>query len=160
MSDKKMGSVISALITLIIFVGVPYMLPQYLPPNIADMASEAGIDLPSFLNQIMVLGGVTAAITLVKGFVDKTGGIYLLASIAQNVSALAFTEVFLGIGNYASLGLTEYTINMDGAVSHITMDLRVFIYLTVGVVCLRIIQSYIKWNEAKVEAAPPGRIPP
>lgn len=160
MSDKKMGSVISALITLIIFVGVPYMLPQYLPPNITDMASEAGIDLPSFLNQIMVLGGVTAAITLVKGFVDKTGGIYLLASIAQNVSALAFTVVFLGIGNYASLGLTEYTMAMDGAVSHITMDLRVFIYLTVGVVCLRIVQSYFEWNEAKVEAAPPGRIPP
>ena len=160
MSNKKLGTVISALITLIIFVGIPYILPQYIPTRIEEIASEAGIEILPFLNQIMVLGGLTALITLIKGFVDKISIVYLLAAIGQNVSALAFTVVFLGIGNYTSLGLTEYNIDMDGAVSQITMDIRAFIYITVVVVCLRIIQSYLKWNEAKIEAAPLGRIPP
>jgi len=160
MSQRQIGSVISALVTVIIFVGIPYLLPDYLPPDIAQIMTDAGIDIPGFLNQMKILGAITAVITLVKGFVDKTSVIYLLASVVQNVSALAFTVILLGAGDYASLGLTKFTVEMDGAVSHIVMDMRVFVYLTVGVVALRIIQAYLEWGEAKVEAAPPGRIPP
>ncbi len=160
MSQRQIGSIISALITVVIFVGIPYMLPSYLPSDIAQMMTDAGIDIPSFLNQMKILGGITAMITLVKGFVEKTSVVYLLASVVQNVSALGFTVILLGAGNYASLGLTEFTVDMDGAISQIVMDMRVFVYLTIGVVALRIIQSYLEWGEAKAEAAPPGRIPP
>ena len=160
MSQRQVGSVISALITVLIFVGIPYLLPDYLPQDIAQMMTDAGIDIPSFLTQMKILGGITAMITLVKGFVDKTSVIYLLASVVQNVSALGFTVILLGAGDYASLGLTEFTVDMEGAVSQIVMDMRMFVYLTVGVVALRIIQSYLEWGEAKAEAAPPGRIPP
>jgi hypothetical protein len=160
MSQRKVGSVISALVTVLIFVGIPYLLPDYLPPDIAQMMTDAGIDIPGFLNQMKILGGITAIITLVKGFVDKTSVIYLLASVVQNVSALGFTVILLGAGDYASLGLTEFTVDMEGAVSQIVMDMRIFVYLTIGVVALRIIQSYLEWGEAKAEVAPPGRIPP
>lgn len=160
MSQRQIGSIISALITVIIFVGVPYMLPSYLPPDIAQMVTDAGVDISGFLNQMKILGAITAVLTLVKGFVDKTSVAYLLASVFQNVSALGFTVVLLGAGDYASLGLAEFTVDMGGAVSHIVMDMRVFVYLTIGVVALRIIQSYLEWGEAKAEAAPPGRIPP
>ena len=160
MSQRQVSSVISALVTVLIFVGIPYLLPSYLPPDIAQMMTDAGIDMPVFLNQMKILGGITAMITLVKGFVDKTSVIYLLASVVQNISALGFTVILLGAGDYASLGLTEFTVDMEGAVNQIVMDMRVFVYLTVGVVALRIIQSYLEWGEAKAEAAPPGRIPP
>jgi hypothetical protein len=160
MSQRQIGSVISALITALIFVGIPFLLPSYLPPDIAQMMTDAGMDIPGFLNQMKILGGITAIITLVKGFVDKTSLIYLLASVVQNVSALGFTVILLGAGDYASLGLTEFTVDMEGMVSQIIMDMRVFVYLTVAVVALRIIQSYLEWGEAKAEAAPPGRIPP
>ncbi len=160
MSQRQIGSIISALVTVIIFVGIPYMLSSYLPPDIAQMMTDASIEIPVFLNQMKILGGITAVITLVKGFVDKTSVAYLLASVVQNISALGFAVILLGAGDYASLGLTEFTVEMDGAVSQIVMDMRVFVYLTIGVVALRIIQSYLEWGEAKAEAAPPGRIPP
>ncbi len=160
MSQRQIGSVISALVTLLIFVGIPYLLPSYMPPDIAQMMTDAGIDIPEFLNYMKILGGITALITLVKGFVDKTSVVYLLASVVQNVSALAFTVILLGAGDYMSLGLTEFTVDVEGVVNQIVLDMRVFVYLTVGVVALRIIGSYLEWGEARVEAAPPGRIPP
>ena len=160
MSKRQVGSVINALVTVLIFVGIPYLLPGYLPPDIVQMMTDAGIDIPSTLNQMKILGGITALITLVKGFVDKTSLVYLLASVVQNISALGFTIILLGAGDYASLGVTEFTVDIDGGFSQIVMDMRAFVYLTVSVVTLRIIQSYLEWGEAKEEAAPPGRIPP
>ncbi|MCW4051088.1 MAG: hypothetical protein NWE89_15295 [Candidatus Bathyarchaeota archaeon] len=159
MSNRKVGALISALITLVIFVGIPYMLPDYLEPETMEMAAEYGFDLPSLFNQMMIIGAVTAGLTLIKGFVDETSGIFLLVAIAQNVSTLAFTVVLLGAGNVMNLGLTSFTINQGGVVSQITMDLRVFIYLTFLTVGLKVVQVYLEWNETRKAAAPPGRIP-
>ena len=158
MAKNTTGAIISALITLVLFVGVPYMLPQYLPDNIIQSLVDSGFDLDGLLNQIMLIGGVTAALTLVKGFVDESSVISLLVSIAQNVSTIAFTVILLGAGNIASLGITEMNIEMEGLTSVIIMDLRVFIYFTLLTVALKVIKSYLEWNEARIESAPPGRI--
>lgn len=158
MAKNTVGAVISAAITLALFVGVPYILPQYLPPDITQSFIDSGFDLSGFLNQIMLIGAVTAALTLVRGFVDEASVISLVVSIAQNLSTIAFTVIFLGAGNIASLGITEITVDLEGLTSVITMDLRVFIYFTLLTVGLRVIKSYLEWSEARVEAAPPGRI--
>ncbi len=158
MAKNTTGAIISAAITLVLFVGIPYMLPQYLPESILQSVVDSGFDLDSFLNQIMLIGGVTAALTLVKGFVDEASVISLLVSIAQNVSTIAFTVILLGAGNVASLGITEMNIEMEGLTSVIVMDLRVFIYFTLLTVALKVIKSYLEWNEARIESAPPGRI--
>lgn len=158
MAKNTTGAIISAAITLIIFVGVPYILPQYLPENIMQSVVDSGFDLSGFLNQIMLIGALTAALTLVKGFVDEASVISLLVSVAQNVSTIAFTVILLGAGNIASLGITEMNIEVEGLTSVIVMDLRVFIYFTLLTVALRVIKSYLEWNEARIDAAPPGRI--
>lgn len=158
MAKNPVGAAISALITLILFVGIPYMLPQYLPESIMQSVVESGFDLDGFLNQIMLVGGVTAVFTLAKGFVDDSSIISLLISITQNVSTVAFTVVLLGAGNLASLGIAEIPLEMEGLSGMIVMDLRVFIYFTLLTVALRVIKSYLEWNEARIEAAPPGRI--
>ena len=99
MSTKNIRPVISAIITLILFVVVPYMLPEYIPPDINQLIAESGIDLDWFLNEIMLIGAVTATITLVKELAGKTSSVWLLASLAQNVSSLVFTLILLGAGD-------------------------------------------------------------
>jgi hypothetical protein len=158
--NEKLGAVIAALVTLILFVGVPYMLPEYLPPDIAQLLAQSGFELQGFINQIMILGAVTAALTLVKGFVGKASPISLVISVAQNLSSLAFMVVLLGAGNIASLGVTTITVAVENTTSHIVMDFSVFIYFTVLTVGLRVVEAYLDWSEAKAAAMPPGRIPP
>ena len=158
MAKNIIGAVISAAITLILFVGIPFILPQYLPTDIMQSVVDSGFDMSGFLNQIMLIGAVTAALTLAKGLVDESSVISLLVSIAQSVATIAFTVIFLGAGNVASLGVTELTVDMEGLTSVIRMDLRVFIYFTMLTVGLRVIKSYLEWNEARIDAAPPGRI--
>jgi len=159
MSAKKTRPIISAIITLILFVIVPYMLPEYIPPDVNQLIAESQIDLNWFLNQIMLVGAVTAAITLVKGLAGKTSSVWLLAALAQNVSSLVFTLILLGAGDIMSLGVVELTMDAENATNYITMNMRVLVYLSIEVVALSMIRSYLRWREACIEAAPPGRIP-
>ncbi len=158
MAKNTMGAVISAAITLILFVGVPYMLPEYLPPDMMQIVVDSGFDLSGFLNQVMLIGGVTAALTLWKGFLDEASVISLLVNIAQNVSTIAFTVILLGAGDYSTLGITELPFDIEGLTGFIRMDMRIFIYFTLLTVALKVIKSYLEWNEARIESAPPGRI--
>lgn len=159
-ANEKLGAVIAALVTLILFVGVPYMLPGYMPPDISQLLAQSGFELQGFINQIMILGAVTAALTLVKGFVGKASPISLVISVAQNLSSLAFMVVLLGAGNIASLGVTTITVTVENTTSHIVMDFSVFVYFTVLIVGLRVVEAYLDWSEAKAALMPPGRIPP
>ena len=159
MSTQRIRPVVSAIITLILFVVVPYMLPEYIPPDVNQLIAESQIDLDRFLNEIMLVGAVTAAITLVKGLAGKTSPIWLLAALAQNVSSLVFTLILFGAGDILSLGVVELTIYAENATNYIVMNMRVLIYLSIAVVALSMIRSYLRWKEARVEAAPPGRIP-
>lgn len=157
---NKTGAVISAVLTLILFVGVPYMLPDYIPADLAAQIEESGFNLSEFTNQVMMIGVATAALTLVGGFVDPTSVIALLVKIAQAGFSLILIVVFLGAGNLANLGYTTFDIAMEGVQSSIAMDLRVFVYISIGTILLKVIQVYLEWNEARIEAAPPGRIAP
>ncbi len=159
MAKNTVGAVISAAITLILFVGVPYMLPEYLPPDMMQMVVDSGFDLSGFLNQVMLIGGLTAVFTLVKGFVDEASIVSLIINIAQNVSTIAFTVILLGAGDYSTLGITQLPFDVEGLSGFIKMDMRIFIYFTFVTVALKVIKSYLEWNEARIEAAPPGRIP-
>ncbi len=157
---SKTGAVISAAITLILFVGIPYMLPSYIPPGLMVQIEQSGFDLAGFINQIMIIGAVTAGFTLVGGFVDPSSVIALVVKIAQAGSSLVFMVLLLGAGNIAGLGYTQFDIAMQGAQSSIAMDLRAFVYISIGTILLKIVQVYLEWNEARIEAAPPGRIAP
>jgi len=157
---NKTGAIISAAITLILFVGIPYLLPDYIPADLAAQIKQSGFNLADFSNQIMMIGVVTAVMTLVGGFVEPTSVIALLVKIAQAGFSLVLIIVFLGAGSIANLGYTTFDIAMEGVQSTIAMDLRVFVYISIGTILLKVIQVYLEWNEARIEAAPPGRIAP
>ena len=157
---NKTGAIISAAITLVLFVGVPYLLPDYIPSDLAAQIEESGFNLADFSEQIMMIGVVTAVFTLIGGFVEPTSVIALLVKIAQAGFSLVLIVVFLGAGSIANLGYTTFDIAMEGVQSSISMDLRVFVYLSIGTILLKVIQVYLEWNEERIEAAPPGRIAP
>jgi hypothetical protein len=158
--ESKTGAIISATITLILFVGIPYMLPSLIPSDLLVQIEQSGFDLAGFTNQIMIIGALTAAMTLVGGFVDPTSIIALLVKIAQAGFSLVLIVVFLGAGDVMSLGLTQFDIAMEGVQSSIIMDLRIFVYVSIATILLKIVQVYLEWSEDRIEAAPPGRIAP
>jgi hypothetical protein len=160
MPDRRIGALISAAITLILFVGVPYLLPSYITPELAEFLVESGINIDVVVSQIIVIGLIAAALTLLKGFVSPTGITYLFVAVAQNVFTLVFAVILLGVGNIAALGVTEFTLPMQQVTNTIRMDLRVFIYLTFLTVGLKVLQTYLEWSEARKDAILPGRIPP
>ncbi len=158
--NDRMTAIIGAAVTLILFVAVPYMLPEYLPSDIAQLLAESGFDLQVFINEVMILGAVTAALTLAKGFLGKASPVSLMISVAQDVASLFFMVVLLGAGDISSLGVTSFTFSSENTTNHIVMDFRVFIYVTVLTVALRVVEAYLNWDEARIQAMPPGRIPP
>lgn len=157
---NKTGAIISALITLLLFVGIPYLLPSYIPSDLLAQIESSGFDLAGFINQIMIIGAVTAALTLAGGFVDPSSTLSLIVRVAQACLSLIFIVVFLGAGNIAGLGYTQFEVAMEGVTSSIAMDLRVFVYISIATILLKVIQVYLEWNEERIEAAPAGRIAP
>ena len=109
---------------------------------------------------MMIIGAVTAGLTLLAGFVDPTTIIALLVNLAQACSSLIFIILLLGVGNITGLGYTEFEFAMQGIQSKISMDLRVFVYISIVTIVLKMIQVYLKWSETRIERAPPGRIAP
>jgi len=158
--NERRGAIIGAAVTLILFVGAPYLLPEYLPSSVTQLLAESGFDLQGFINEIMILGAVTAALTLAKGFAGKASPVSLLINVAQNVATLVFMVVLLGAGDISSLGVTSFTFSSENTTNHMVMDFRVFIYFTVLTVALRVVEVYLDWDEARIQAMPPGRIPP
>ena len=52
---SKTGAVISAAITLILFVGIPYILPNYIPLDLALQIEQSGFDIEGLTNQIIII---------------------------------------------------------------------------------------------------------
>lgn len=108
----------------------------------------------------MIIGAVTAGLTLGVGFANPSSVLSLVLRVAQAGSSLVFILVFLSAGNIAGLGYTEFDIAMESASISIAMDLRVFVYISIATILLKMVQVYLEWNEERIEAAPPGRIAP
>lgn len=158
--SKRLGAVVGALLTLILFVVIPYTITPYIPPYISQLIAQSELDLQGLLNQIMIIGVVSAALTLVKGFLSEASMVSLIVSVAQNVASLVFTAMLLGIGDIGSLGVAYFTFKVDSTTSHVAMNLRVFIVVVMLIVGLRVVEAYLVWDEARIKAMPPGRIPP
>jgi hypothetical protein len=156
--SKKTGALISAAITLLIFTVIPLMAPQYLPFSYMETLVRTGIDVPSFVNQLAIMGVGVAALTLVKGFVAPSSPIYLLAALASSGLTFAFTVVTLSFGRLeelGNLGLTTMSMEVQGSFNVITLDFRFFVQLTALTVALRMVEAVFAFIEARKEAKEP-----
>jgi len=150
--SRRTSASISAAITLIIFTVLPLYAPSLIPPEYVDMVAEFGIDIVQFTSEIAMIGGVITVLTLVKGFVEPSSVLYLLASIAMSGVTLFFTVVTVSLGRLdelANLGLTTITMEVQGTLNTMTLDFRVFIWVTVATVTLKIIEAFLEFTAAR-----------
>lgn len=105
-----------------------------------------------------MLGFVVAAVTLVKGIVERTSIAYLILDIVENIVALIFTFFVIGVGNIGNLGLTSFNVVQGNLTANISLDIRFFLWVTMGIVGFRVVSSIVEFNEAKTETttAPNG----
>ena len=152
--SKKSGALISAAITLLIFTVIPLMAPSYLPPSTLETVAQTGIDVPSLVNQLAIMGVAVAGLTLVKGFFVPSSPIYLLAALASSGITFAFTLATLSLGRFeelGNLGLTTMNLEVQGSVNAIVLDFRFFVQLTALTVALRMIEAVFAFIEARKE---------
>lgn len=154
--SRRTSAIISAAITLIIFTVLPLYAPSLIPPEYIDMVSEFGIDIIQFANEIAMIGGVIAALTLVKGFVQPSSVFYLLASVASSGVTLFLTIVTVSLGRFedlANLGMTTITMEVPGALNTMTLDFRLFVWITAATVALKIVESFLEYADARKQKA-------
>ncbi len=154
--SRKTSAILSALFTLVLFVGLPLYAPSQIPEEYFEMFSETGVDLNAFIYQIATIGLVASALTLVKGFVPMTSYIYLLASLSSNAMMLYFNLVTFSVGDVAKLGQLTVTTEIPGGVNTMLLDMRLFIQLAFLAVGLQIIYTVLEFINARKEEAKAG----
>jgi len=161
--SRRSSAVLSALLTLVIFVGLPLYAPSQIPEEYFEMFSESGFDLNVFVYQIAAIGLVASILTLVKGFASKASYIYLLAALSSNAMMLYFNLVTFSVGDVTKLGQVTITTEIPGGVNTMLLDMSLFIQLSFVVVGLQVIYTLLDFINARKEetkAKEEGLTPP
>lgn len=151
--SRRSSAVLSALLTLVIFVGLPLYAPSQIPEEYFEMFSESGFELNAFVYQIAAIGLVASALTLVKGFASKASYIYLLAALSSNAMMLYFNLVTFSVGDVTKLGQVTITTEILGGINTMILDMRLFIQLSFVVVGLQVIYTLLDFINARKEEA-------
>jgi hypothetical protein len=151
MEKRTQNAIIAASFSLLIFVGLPLVLQHYIPTHFVLLLAKIGLDLQRVINQIMLIGVLTAVITLTKGFIPETSFFFLIISISRKMLTIIFMIILLGAGNLTSLGLTTLNLEIENSTHSITLNYQLFLYITFLLVILKVFQSYHEWSEMKKE---------
>jgi hypothetical protein len=159
MTNDKRGYITGAATTFILFVLFPIFLPRYIPSEITQIITRSGFNLSSFFHQVMLMGLMTAGLSIANAYVEPNSPYALAIMITKNISSFIFMVIFLGAGQIMNLGITEIPLKIQNTINLIRIDLQVFIWITLGIVLLKIIQSVLEWREVRIELSPKIRIP-
>ena len=151
----KSSTVIKAILAFLVFVILPLAGLRYLPKGLKDQLQSTGFDTQSFAIETATIGLIVTLIILIKGIVDPTSVTYLIVSLISSGLSLIFTLVVLGVGSISNLGLTSFKVVNNQVETYIKLDLRVFIWIMMGVVLFQMAQAYFEWHEAKTELKTP-----
>jgi membrane protease YdiL (CAAX protease family) len=149
----RWGEITWALLTFIVLVVLPLAAINYLPTQTMDQLSSTGIDLRTLATETAMLGIVISAIALAKAIIETTSIAYLVLDVSINIVTIVFALLVVGVGNIGSLGLSSFSLKQGNVTTEITLDLRVFIWLTIATVLLSVTQSVARFREARANAA-------
>jgi len=141
----------AVLLTFLGLVALPLIAIQLVPAQTLDQLKVTGLDIQDFLMQTAVLGLIISVIALVKAIIRRTSIAYLVFSVSSDLISLAFALLVIGVGNVGSLGYSSFKFMQGKVVTEIVLDLRVFIWLSVGVVAISVLQSVVKFREMRSE---------
>jgi uncharacterized membrane protein len=147
----KWGDVKSVLFTFLILVALPLVAIRFIPAQTIEQLSAAGLDIRNIAKQTALLGLVVSAISLAKAITTSTSIVYLILDISSNLVSLAFAFLLVGIGNIGSLGYSSFKLTQGKVTTEILLDLRIFIWLTIGAVALNVLQSLVRFSEARAD---------
>jgi hypothetical protein len=147
----RWGEVAGALMTFIVLVALPLAAIRLLPGQTLTQFSDMGFDVQGLAIETAILGLVISAIAFAKAIVGKTSIAYLILDVSSNIIFLAFTLLVVGVGNIGNLGYSSFSLKQGKLTTEIMLDLRVFIYLTIGVVAVSVLQSVARFREARAE---------
>lgn len=147
--SRRTSAVISAVMYLIVFVVLPLYAPSLVPIELEGILAASGFDLAAFTQQISMIGGVVAVVTLVKGFVEPSSPLYLAASLASSLVMLVFTLITLSLGDISGLGFTTVNMTIEGGVNTVVLDMRFFVQIAALTVGLQVINSILDFIEAR-----------
>jgi hypothetical protein len=156
----RWSEVAGALLTFLVLVALPLAAIRLIPAQTLDQLTATGLDIPSLATQTALFGLVISAIALVKAMIARTSIAYFLLDVSSNLVSLVFALLIVGMGNIGSLGYSSFKFTQGKVTTEILMDLRVFIWLTVGVVSLSVLQSVAKFREARAEEAARNTVKP
>jgi hypothetical protein len=148
----RWDEVAGALLTFLVLVALPLAAIRLLPSQTLDQLSATGLDVQGLATETAMLGLVISAIALAKAIAERTSIAYLVLDISSNIVSLAFALLVVGVGNIGNLGYSSFSLNQGKVTTEIVLDLRVFIYLTIGVVTVSVLQSIVRFREARAEA--------
>ncbi len=151
--EIRWGEVGGALVTFLVLVALPLAAIQYIPSATMQQLEATGLNLQTLATQTAMLGLVVSALALVKAVVAKASIIYLVVDVSSNIVSLVFALLVVGFGNVGNLGYSSFSLKQAKLTTEILLDLRVFIWLTVAVVGLSVLQSIARYREAKREEA-------
>ena len=147
----KWSDVNSALFTFLILVMLPLVALRFIPTQTLEQLLAAGLDIQNVVKQTALFGLVVSVISLAKAITTSTSIVYLILDISSNLVSLAFAFLIVGIGNIGSLGYSSFKLTQGKVTTEILFDLRVFIWLTIGVVTLNVLQSLVRFREARAD---------
>jgi hypothetical protein len=147
----RWGEAASALLTFLILVVLPLAAIWLIPPQTLDQLAATGLDVQSLATQTALLGLVVSAISLAKAITVSTSMVYLILDVSSNLVSLAFALLIVGVGNIGSLGYSSFKLTQGKVTTEILLDLRVFIWLTIGVVALNVLQALVKFREVRTD---------
>jgi hypothetical protein len=145
-----------ALLTFVALVALPLMAVQYVPEQTLTQLSTLGLDVPALAMSSALLGLVISAIALAKAIVARTSLAYLILDVSSNIVSLVFALLVVGVGNVGSLGYSSFSLKQGKVTTEIALDLRIFIYLTVALVAVSVLQSIARFREERTEESRMG----
>lgn len=141
---KVLKAVLGATLCIILFIILPRLVLEKVPPNILIPFGP----IQNILTVLTVLGLTLAALYAVKTLTPKHNPVNLAASVGLELAGFYMLLFFIGLGNPTSFGRVEKAIPMGPRVT-LMFDFRIFVLLLLVVLAIKVVVALLEFHHAR-----------